>query len=91
MHPDKFDFVLMDIIHYHKKNSKGTHIRLSDLESTFWTRIQHDVSNHQSSLNLGERITQLYLEGFILFRNGYALTRKGKESLSSFVREAERL
>jgi hypothetical protein len=80
---DKFDFVLLDIIQLYKKSAKGNHINLSDLESSFWTRIQYDVSNHEAGLHIGERITNLYLNGFIVFKSGYALTRKGKEQLNS--------
>jgi len=81
MYLDKFDFVPLDIIQIFKKSAKGNHINLSDLESSFWTRIQYDISNHEAGLHIGERITNLYLEGYIVFKSGYALTRKGKESL----------
>ena len=37
---------------------------------------------------IGERITRLYLDGMIQNKNGYMLTKKGREALSM---EGERL
>ncbi len=84
MYLDKYDYVILDIIQAFKRNNKSILIKLPQLESAFWTRIEQDDSHNTRSAQLGERIANLYLEGYIMNRNnqGYSLTRKGKEELT---------
>lgn len=79
---DRYDYVILDIIHSFKKNNRNQLIRLNQLEANFWTRIQRDESRHTQSAQLGDRIAALYLNGYIINRNGYTLTKKGREELS---------
>ncbi len=80
---DRYDYVILDIIHTFRKNNRNQLIRLQQLEANFWTRIQRDESRHTQSAHLGERVANLYLNGYIVNRNGngYTLTKKGKEEL----------
>ncbi len=82
---DRYDFVILDIIQNFKKNNKNQLIRLSQLEANFWVKIERDLAHQNQSAHLGERISKLYLEGFILNKPsvGYTLTRKGKELLQN--------
>jgi predicted transcriptional regulator len=82
---DKYDFVILDIIQTFRKNNKNQYIKLNQLEANFWTRIQREFSHQSHSAHLGERVTRLYLDGFIVNKNGqgYTLTKKGKEELAS--------
>lgn len=84
---DKYDFVLLDIIHSYKKSHHNELIRLTTIESSFWTRIENDDSHHTIQANVGERITRLYLDGYVTTRNGYTLTRKGREELQMIAEE----
>ncbi|MCC6600957.1 MAG: hypothetical protein IT223_09825 [Crocinitomicaceae bacterium] len=81
---DKYDYVILDIIFTFKKNNRNQLIKLPQLEANFWTRIQRDSSYHTQSAQLGERVAKLYLEGYLINKNGmgYTLTKKGKEELS---------
>jgi len=81
---DRYDYVILDIIHSFKKNNRNQLIRLNQLEANFWTRIQRDESRHTQSAQLGDRIAALYLRGYIVNRSGsgYTLTKKGREELS---------
>lgn len=78
---DRYDFVILDIIQNFKKNNRNQLIKLSQLEANFWVKIERDLAHQNQSAHLGERISKLYLEGFILNKpsQGYTLTRKGKE------------
>jgi predicted transcriptional regulator len=80
---DKYDFVILDIIQTFRKNNKNQYIKLNQLEANFWTRIQRDAAHQMQSTQLGERVTKLYLNGFIVNKSGlgYTLTKKGKEEL----------
>lgn len=80
---DKYDYILLDIIYTYKKNNKNQLIKLSQLEANYWTRIERDDARDNHTAQLGERIANLYLEGYILNKAGfgYNLTRKGKEEL----------
>ena len=79
----KIKDILLDIIYTYKKNNKNQLIKLSQLEANYWTRIERDDTRDNHTAQLGERIANLYLEGFILNKAGigYNLTRKGKEEL----------
>ena len=81
---DKYDYVILDIIQTYKKNNKNELIKLSQLETAFWSRIEHDDASSTRSAQLGERVANLYLDGYIMNKNnsGYRLTKKGKEELS---------
>ena len=84
---DKHDLMILDIVQQHKKEMQE-HIRLSALERNFWKRIEGDVTLSVGQARIGERITRLYLDGMIQNKNGYMLTKKGREALSM---EGERL
>ncbi len=80
---DKYDFGILDIIQTFRKNNKSQYIKLNQLEANFWTRIQRDAAHQTHSTQLGERVTKLYLEGFIVNKGGlgYNVTKKGKEQI----------
>lgn len=81
---DKYDFVILDIIHSYKKNNRNELIKLTQLETAFWSRIEQDDAQTTRSAHIGERIAALYLEGYIMSKPnlGYRLTKRGKEELS---------
>lgn len=78
---DKYDYVILDIIHTYKKEHKSELIKLNGIERIFWTRIENDTSRDITETQLGERIANLYLDDYICNRNGYALTKKGRSEL----------
>tara|TARA_B100000683_G_scaffold228509_1_gene228477 strand:- start:41 stop:400 length:360 start_codon:yes stop_codon:yes gene_type:complete len=78
---DKYDHMILDIIHMHKVENQ-CHIRLAVLERNFWKRIEEDTDLHVGKARIGERITNLYLDGLIQNKDGYALTKKGREQLA---------
>lgn len=78
---DKYDYMLLDVIQTHKQQF-GNNVRLSDLENTFWKRIENDEALNIGQARIGERVTQLYIDDLIQNKDGYSLTRKGKEVLS---------
>ena len=78
---DKYDHMILDIIHQHKIENQ-CHIRLAVLEPNFWKRIEEDTDLHVGKARIGERITNLYLDGLIQNKDGYALTKKGREQLA---------
>jgi hypothetical protein len=82
---DRYDFVILDIIHNFKKNNKNQLIKLAQLEANFWVKIERDAASKIQSAQIGERISKLYLEGLIFNKSnmGYTLTKKGKEVLVS--------
>ena len=82
MQLDKYDYVLLDIIYNYKKSHNNELIKLPIIETSFWSRIENDDSQHKEQSPVGERITRLYLEGYVTTRNGYTLTRRGKEELN---------
>lgn len=75
---DKYDHMILDIVATYKKEHSD-HIRLAVLERNFWKRIETDDELSVGQARVGERITNLYLDGMLQNRNGYTLTRKGKE------------
>lgn len=83
---DKHDLMILDIVQQHKKEMQEN-IRLATLERNFWKRIEGDVTLSVGQARIGERITRLYLDGMIQNKNGYMLTKKGREALS--VEESE--
>ena len=80
MQMDKYDFMIIDIIQNFKLENQN-HIRLSVLERNFWKRIEADTDLHVGQARIGERITNLYLDGLIQNKDGYTLTKKGREQL----------
>ena len=78
---DKYDHMILDIIQQHKIENQ-CHIRLAVLERNFWKRIEEDTDLHVGKARIGERITNLYLDGLIQNKDGYALTKKGREQLA---------
>ena len=78
---DRYDYLILDIIHSHKKQNRNEVIKLGVIEDLFWSRLEHDVTRPSGDAQLGERIARLYLEGYIQNRQGYAVTRKGKAEL----------
>lgn len=78
---DKYDYLILDIIQNYKENNREL-IRLAILEKTFWKRIENDVNLSVGQAKIGERITNLYLDGMIQNKGGYMLTKKGREELS---------
>ncbi len=78
---DKYDYLILDIIHQHKKQNSEL-IKLSNLERVFWKRIESDVALNVGQAKIGERITNLYLDGLIQNKSGYMLTKKGREELT---------
>lgn len=85
---DKHDFMILDIVHQHKKEQQE-HIRLAVLERNFWKRIEGDVTLSVGQARIGERITRLYLDGFIQNKKGYMLTKKGREQLNKMAEEVK--
>jgi hypothetical protein len=81
MQMDKYDFMILDIIKTHKIENQS-HIRLSVLERNFWKSIEADTNLHVGQARIGERITNLYLDGLIQNKDGYTLTKKGREQRS---------
>lgn len=78
---DKYDYMILDVIQSHKERY-GTYIRLSDIEKNFWKRIQDDKSLSIGQARIGERVAKLYINDFIQNKDGYMVTRKGREILS---------
>lgn len=78
---DKYDFLLLDVIGLHKQQF-GTSMRLGDIERAFWQRIESDESLSIGQARIGERVTELYVNDLIQNKDGYSLTRKGREVLS---------
>tara|TARA_B100000902_G_C27201051_1_gene859077 strand:- start:717 stop:992 length:276 start_codon:yes stop_codon:yes gene_type:complete len=81
MQMDKYDFMIIDIIQNFKLENQN-HIRLSVLERNFWKRIEADTDLHVGQARIGERITNLYLDGLIQNKDGYTITKKGREQLA---------
>jgi len=83
---DRYDNLILEIIQKHREESATREkIRLRNLERNFWKQIESDSDLTLGQGRIGERITNLYLDGMIENKDGYVLTRKGKLQLS--VRE----
>lgn len=78
---DKYDYMILDVINAHKQQY-GTYIRLNDIEKNFWKRIEDDRSLNIGQARIGERVAKLYIDDLIQNKDGYMLTRKGREVLS---------
>jgi len=83
---DRYDNLILEIIQKHRQESATREkIRLRNLERNFWRQIESDNDLTLGQGKIGERITNLYLDGLIENKDGYVLTRKGRVQLS--VRE----
>lgn len=83
---DRYDNLILEIIQQHREESATREkIRLRNLERNFWKQIESDSDLTLGQGRIGERITNLYLDGMIENKDGYGLTRKGRMQLS--VRE----
>ena len=81
---DRYDSLILEIIHNHRKQAADkSKIRLRNLENTFWKKVESQTDLSLGQGRVGERITSLYLKGLIENKNGYGLTRKGKAELES--------
>ena len=78
---DKYDYMILDIIQTYKQEQQA-HIRLAVLERNFWKRIEADTDLSVGQARIGERITILYLDGMLQNKNGYTLTKNGREQLA---------
>ena len=79
---DRYDSLILEIIHNHKLENKGKdRMRLKQLESVFWKEIEADGTLNMSQSRVGERITNLFMSGYIEIKNGYTLTGKGRRML----------
>ncbi len=86
---DKYDSLILEIIQSHKTESTDKEkIRLRKLEKTFWHQIETDQELSIGQGRIGERITNLYINGLIENKNGYRLTRKGRVQLSVLAEES---
>lgn len=78
---DKYDYLLLDVIQTHKQQFGNT-MKLSEIEDCFWKRIESDQSLNIGQARIGERVTNLYVNDLIQNKDGYSLTRRGREVLS---------
>lgn len=81
---DKYDSLILEIIQeYRRKATDKSRIRLRNLETAYWKRIESENDLNPGQGKVGERITSLYLQGLIENKDGYGLTRKGRTKLES--------
>lgn len=86
---DRYDNLILEIIQTHKQESpERKKIHLRKLEKTFWQQVETDGDLSIGQGRIGERITNLYIEGLIENKNGYGLTRKGRVQLSVLDQES---
>jgi hypothetical protein len=86
---DTYDLMILDIVRTHRRENQSN-IRLAVLERNFWKQIEtHEQPLGVGQAKIGERITFLYLNGFVHNKNGYALTKKGKAALQVGTSDAE--
>jgi hypothetical protein len=78
---DRYDYLILDIIHAHRKQHRNATIKLGAIEHLYWSRLKHDHAYTSGDAQLGERIARLYLHGYIQNRQGYSVTRKGKSEM----------
>ena len=68
--------------HSHAQNREPMSHSSCCVERNLWKRIEEDTDLHVGKARIGERITNLYLDGLIQNKDGYALTKKGREQLA---------
>lgn len=85
---DKYDLLLLDIVHNYQENGLKMNISLNQMEKNFWKRIEAENHLSLSQARIGERITRLYLDDMIENKGGYCLTKKGRLALEGdFMRQ----
>lgn len=77
---DKYDYLILDLIHSYKQTNQQ-YIKLGILERDFWLKIENDSDLNVGQARIGERIANLYVEGLIQNKDGYMLTKRGREEL----------
>jgi len=77
---DKYDYLILDIIHSYKQTNQQ-YIKLGVLERDFWLKIENDSDLNVGQARIGERIANLYVDGLIQNKDGYMLTKRGREEL----------
>tara|TARA_B100000768_G_C11285011_1_gene381859 strand:- start:9542 stop:9862 length:321 start_codon:yes stop_codon:yes gene_type:complete len=77
---DKYDYLILDLIHMYKQNNQQ-YIKLGILERDFWLKIENDSDLNVGQARIGERIANLYVDGLIQNKDGYMLTKRGREEL----------
>ncbi|MFK7756942.1 MAG: hypothetical protein AB8B53_08445 [Flavobacteriales bacterium] len=77
---DKYDYLILDLISSYKKNNQQ-YIKLGILEREFWLKIENDSDLNVGQARIGERIANLYVDGLIQNKDGYMLTKRGREEL----------
>ncbi|MEJ6796102.1 MAG: hypothetical protein QNK63_05275 [Flavobacteriales bacterium] len=77
---DKYDYLILDLIHMYKQNNQQ-YIKLGILERDFWLKIENDSDLNVGKARIGERIANLYVDGLIQNKDGYMLTKRGREEL----------
>lgn len=82
---DNYDRLILEIISNHKKRGFPKNIKLAEIESEFWKRINSDNELSIGHGKIGERIAKLYIGEFIVIRDGYTLTKRGRTQLSNMV------
>jgi hypothetical protein len=81
---DRYDCLILEIIKNHRDlDLDRSRIKLQNLERSFWKAIESDKELSVGKGKVGERITRLYIGGYIENKNGYYLTRKGKNQLET--------
>jgi len=85
---DKYDLLLLEIVHNYKENGLRMNVSLSQLEKLFWKRIESEHSLSINQARIGERITKLYLAKYIENKGGYYVTKKGRTQLEQVTLEA---
>ncbi len=82
---DTYDRLLLRIIATHNQSDKMNRIKLRQLESKFWQEVAARASLRSNEGKLGERVARLYIQGFIENKEGYKLTRRGRNVLDEKV------
>ncbi len=77
---DKYDYLILDLIHSYKQTNQQ-YIKLGILERDFWLKIENDSDLNVGQARIGERIANLYVDGLIQNKDGYMLTKRGREEL----------
>ena len=81
---DRYDSLILEIIQQHKRQATDkSKIRLRNLETQFWKKVESQSDLSLGLGRVGERITNLYLQGLIENKDGYGLTRKGRVELET--------
>lgn len=83
---DRYDRLILNIIYSNNQMlNHGSRTRLQQVEQAYWKKIEAEKDLSAGSGRIGERITNLYLRGLIENKDGYKLTRKGRQELQYLV------